>query len=95
MRSVRGPPHLLLLDKALADHLVDGRFDEPAGDGLAVPAAIPIIGDGVEIGRHIVHELLEFVLHSCCALGLGADSPGQFFDCVQRPMRAAVPEVGP
>jgi hypothetical protein len=43
------PPHLLLLDHALADDLVDGRLDERAGDGFARPIPLAVaraIGDG-------------------------------------------------
>jgi len=32
----RGPPHRLLLDEPLADHLIDGGFDEARRDALPV-----------------------------------------------------------
>lgn len=37
------PGHLLLLDHALADHLMEGRLDEGRGNHLAVPIPVTII----------------------------------------------------
>ena len=89
-----GPPHLLFLHKPLADNLVDRGFDEAGRDGLAVPVAVRIVRDRGEVGRHIVHELLKFVLHILGVLGFGADIPRQILKCLQCSMWAAVPEIG-
>jgi hypothetical protein len=80
----------LLLDAALADHLVDGGLDKSGRNWLAVTVAIRIIAYRRKVGYHVVHALLEFVLQNLRTLGLSADIRGQFFDGVQRPMRAAV-----
>jgi hypothetical protein len=42
--TARGPTHLLLVDHAFADHLVDGRLDERGGDGLAGPMTLAVVG---------------------------------------------------
>src|SRR5450759_3327654 len=42
VRAARGPAHLLLLDHALADQLVDRGLDERGRDGLAGPVALAV-----------------------------------------------------
>ena len=60
----RGPPHRLLLDEPLADHLIDGGLDEARRDALpsTVPLAIVhhvslVVAD---IADHLRHVLLHF-----------------------------------
>ncbi|MGH3233586.1 MAG: hypothetical protein ACRDOH_10100 [Streptosporangiaceae bacterium] len=45
------PAHLLFLDQALADDLVDRGFGERDGDGLASTPAFPVAGDPPGVGR--------------------------------------------
>jgi hypothetical protein len=44
MGTALGPGHLLLLTEALADHLIDRRFDKPGADPLPVAIALAVIG---------------------------------------------------
>src|ERR1019366_3454769 len=62
MCAVWCPPHLLFLDEAFADHLVDRRFDELSGNRLAVPMTISVIRYRRHVARHVIHEFLEFFL---------------------------------
>ncbi len=41
VRAARGASHLLFLDHAFADDLVDGRLGELGGDGLASAVTLP------------------------------------------------------
>jgi hypothetical protein len=45
MRAALGPLHLLLLAEAVADHLIDRRFDKAGADPFAIPIALAIVGD--------------------------------------------------
>jgi hypothetical protein len=45
VRAARGPAHLLLLDHALADQLVDRGLDERGRDGPAGLVALAVVGD--------------------------------------------------
>ena len=45
------PAHLLFLDHALADDLVDHGLGERGGDGLASTLAFPVVGVRPEYGR--------------------------------------------
>ena len=45
MGTALGPTHLLLLDHALADHLVDRRLHKPCGDAFPVAVAVAVVGD--------------------------------------------------
>src|SRR6266581_2937193 len=51
------PPHLLLLDHPLANHLVYGGLDERTRDHLATPIPLPILRDAARIGTDIAAEL--------------------------------------
>jgi hypothetical protein len=50
MCAVRCPPHLLLLDKPLADYLIDGGLDKSGCNRLAVPMTIGVVWDRRHIG---------------------------------------------
>jgi hypothetical protein len=39
------PAHLLFFHKPFTDHLVDGRFGKPGGDGFSLPVALTTVGD--------------------------------------------------
>jgi hypothetical protein len=93
MCAVRRPPHLLLLDEPLADHLVDRGLDEPGGNWLAVSVTIGVVRDRLQVRGNVVHELFELLLKFFGAIGLGADIPGQAFERRQRAVWAAMPEV--
>src|SRR5664280_1804217 len=53
VRAARGPAHLLLLDHALADQLVDRGLDERGRDGLAGPVALAVVGDPLGVGADV------------------------------------------
>src|SRR4030095_7825339 len=53
MRSPFGPLHLLLLQEALADALVDGRLDKTGADTLPIPVALAVVGDESAIAVNI------------------------------------------
>ncbi len=53
------PRHLLPLHKALADHLVDRRFDEARGDRLAMTVAVPVVHDKAPVVLEVPDELLQ------------------------------------
>ena len=53
------PLHLLLLDKAFDDHLVDGRFDKGRGDGLPITPALSVVGNQPLIVLDIGAEFLQ------------------------------------
>src|SRR5664280_426216 len=57
VRAARGPAHLLLLDHALADQLVDRGLDERGRDGLAGPVALAVVGDPLGVGADVAVEL--------------------------------------
>jgi len=94
MCAVWCPPHLLFLDEAFAEHLVDRRFDEPSGNRLAVPMTISVIRYRRHVARDVIHEFLEFFLQLRRARRFSSDIPGQLVERTQCAMRAAVPQVG-
>ena len=49
MGTAQGPLHRLLLDEALTDHLIDGRFDKGDADGFAVPVALAKVGNELAV----------------------------------------------
>ena len=51
------PAHLLLLDHALADDLVDSGLDEGTGDGLPTPIPLAVVGDPHRVGPKVTSEL--------------------------------------
>src|SRR5438067_1354738 len=57
MSALGRPAHLLLLDHALADDLVDGGLDERTGDRLATSVAFAIIWDPRAVGPNVAREL--------------------------------------
>ena len=57
MRATLRPLHLLALGHPLVDDDVDRGLSEGCGDPLAVPPALPIVGDGVEIVGDVDREL--------------------------------------
>ena len=66
MGGPRCPAHLLLLDHALADDLVDRRLDEGTRNRLAVPIALTVVGDpgvvGSELAAEFPHGLQQLAL---------------------------------
>ena len=59
MGTALGPLHLLALDHALADHLVDGRLRSGCRDRLAVAVALAVVRDEVAIVVDVGMELLD------------------------------------
>ena len=59
MRAAGAPPHLLFLDHAFADDLVDRGFHERGGDGLAGESAFPVVRDGAGVGGEVAAELAD------------------------------------
>ncbi|HXZ70645.1 MAG TPA: hypothetical protein VEH31_07225, partial [Streptosporangiaceae bacterium] len=53
------PAHLLFLDHALADDLVDRGLGERGGDGLASTAALPVVRDPPGVGADVAVELAD------------------------------------
>ena len=49
MGTPQSPLHLLLLDEASADHLIDGRFYERGADGFALPSALAEVGNELAV----------------------------------------------
>lgn len=56
---LQSPGHLLPFDESLADHLVDGRFDETRCNVLPVAEAVTAVHDEVPAVIQIDDELLE------------------------------------
>ena len=93
MGAGRGPAHLLLLDHALADHLVDRGLGERGGDGLAGAAAFAVVGDaagvGAQIGVELAYRLEQLDL---CGTGLfDVEVDLEVLDGVQGAEDVAVP----
>src|SRR5262245_1564807 len=59
MRLTLGPLHLLPFTKALANDLIDGRFDKARADPLASPVALAIVGNEVLVVLDVRVELLH------------------------------------
>ncbi len=96
MRTLRGPPHLLLLDHPLADHLIDGRFRERRRDPLPMARPIPVIRDEGLVGLDVVVEFthgLEQLLRPLGSLRRRIEVALQVLDDLQSPVDVAVPEV--
>ena len=53
------PAPLLLLNHALADHLIDGRLDEDRGNRLAVPIPVSVIWNERLVDGEIPSQFLE------------------------------------
>ena len=45
MGTTQPPLHGLPLDKAPADHLINGRFDEGGADGFSITVALAEVGN--------------------------------------------------
>jgi len=75
VRAALGPSHLLLLDHALGDDLIDGGFCEPGRDRLVVPVPIGIVGNCRKIGRDVIHELFKSFVERHRGLTFGVDVP--------------------
>ncbi|TDN57989.1 hypothetical protein B0G77_8848 [Paraburkholderia sp. BL10I2N1] len=58
------PRHLLPFHKALADHLVDRRFDEARRDRLAMTVAVPVVHDRALVVLEIADEFLQWTASS-------------------------------
>src|SRR5450759_2342785 len=69
MCSLRRPAHLLFLDHALADHLVDRRLDERARDRLPIAIALAIIWYPGAVGPNVAAELGHRLRAACAARG--------------------------
>ena len=96
VRTPRGPPHLLLLDHPLADHLIDRRFRKRRRDPLAVARPIPVIRDEGPVGLDVVVEFargLEQLLRPLGSLRRRIEVALQVLDDLQGPVDVAVPEV--
>jgi hypothetical protein len=53
------PAHLLFLDHAFGDDLVDRGLCERGGDGLASTVAFPVVGDPVGVDADVTVELAD------------------------------------
>ena len=96
VRPPLGPPHLLLLDHPLADHLIDRRFRERRRDRLAMAIPIPVVGDRGPVGLDVMVELahgLEQLLRPLGSLLPRLEVALQVLDDLQGPVDVAVPEV--
>jgi len=89
-----GPAHLLLFDHALADHLVDRGLREGAGDGLARPVALAVVGDGPRVGPEVGVELGDSLEQPDLRKveSIAVEVEDQVADDLQRPEHVAVPE---
>ncbi|SEI22783.1 hypothetical protein SAMN05192544_104484 [Paraburkholderia hospita] len=88
------PRHLLPLHKALADHLVDRRFDEARGDRLAMTVAVPVVHDKALVVLEVTDELLQFGQQpGLPGTAIRGDFPAQALKPLQCRIGAAVPEV--
>src|SRR5664279_2979915 len=99
MRAAVTPAHLLLLDHAFADHLVDRGFHERGGDDLAGAVALPVVGYGRgvrgEVPAELAYRLGEFVLPGLVLLAAGVlvfEVGGDVVDGLQRAKDVAVPQ---
>ncbi len=59
MGTSTGPAHLLLLDKPLADDLIDGGLCQRRRNGFAIAVAVAIVRDRRAIAEDISVELVE------------------------------------
>src|SRR5664280_2300015 len=91
MRAAVTPAHLLLLDHAFADDLVDRGFHERGGDDLAGAVALPVVGYGRgvrgEVPAELAYRLGEFVVPVLVLLAAGVlvfEVGGDVVDGLQR-----------
>ena len=81
-----GPLHLLLLGEALADHEIDGGFDEGGRDRFRAAPALAIVGDRggvvVDIGDQACRCFGE-PLQAGVAAGQDGDFSGEFLGTAQ------------
>lgn len=61
-----GPTHLLFLDHAAGQDLIDSRFRETGRDALAVAPLVAIVGDEVGVPTDIAAEFAKCLLELCC-----------------------------
>src|SRR5437660_8630994 len=95
MSALGCPAHLLLLDHACADHLVDGGLDERAGDRFARSIPLAIIWDPRAVGSNVATELgdqLEQLLLLMARMLGGVEVELEVFDRLQRTEDVAVPQ---
>ena len=68
------PAHLLLLDHAFADYLVDRGFDERGRDGLPRPVALAVVGDAAGVAVGGIGVLVSAGCEAAAASGLASTS---------------------
>ena len=61
MGTPQRPLHLLLLDEASADHLIDRRFYERGADGFALPPALAEVGNELAVVADIGFEFSDTI----------------------------------
>jgi hypothetical protein len=66
MGTALGPLHLLALDHALADHLIDRRFREGCRDRLAVAVALSVVRNEAAVVVDVAVEFLDNASNSKC-----------------------------
>ncbi|GAB7541358.1 hypothetical protein CS8_010210 [Cupriavidus sp. 8B] len=94
VRLLWAPGHLLLFDKALAYHLVDGRLDETGGNRLPTAIAVTVVHEEAPVVIEVDDELLELGEElGLLRTGLGVEIPAKIFQPSQLRTGAAVPEV--
>lgn len=75
MRSLRRPLHVLLLDHALTNHLVNGRFSETSADPIAVAIPLPVVDNLADVVADVGLKFLDVLQHAyrrfAAALPLG------------------------
>src|SRR5881227_841743 len=63
MSTAQCPLHRLLLDEALADDLINSRFDEGRADRLAVPVSFPKVRNELAVVANVSLKLRQTVSH--------------------------------
>ena len=78
VRSGFTPPHVLFLDQAFAQHVIDGGFNKRRRDRLPMAIAIAVIRDqapiAFEIGLKFPRGPQQFAHASCSIRGLFCDA---------------------
>jgi hypothetical protein len=64
MCSFRRPPHLLLFDHPLADHLINGGLHKAGSDPFPIAIALAIVGDELLVIGDVSLKLLRFLQQS-------------------------------